>query len=65
MLQEQIQYQSEQSGILIFLTVGRHEKQQNHDQQVSGVKIPGQQLPEEGKNVDALGFWWLLLAVWL
>ena len=41
---------------MILLTIGRHKQQQNHHQQISGIKISGENLSEEGQNVSALVF---------
>lgn len=49
-LQEQIQSQRQQPGILTILTVSRHQKKQYDDQKVPGVQILRKKLTEKGSG---------------
>lgn len=58
LLQEQIQPQREQGGILLLCAVSRHEKEQHDDEQVSRVQSLGQK-PAEKPHCPGVD--WLLL----
>lgn len=49
-LHEQVKGQRQQGGVLILLTVSRHEQQKQHDEQILRIKVPGKELAEELEN---------------
>ena len=46
-LHEQIQRQGQQGIILPLLAVACHDKKQQDDQQIPGVKVPGQEIAQK------------------
>ena len=50
LLQKQIYYQCQQSSILIFLTVSRHQQQKQHHQKILNIEIFWQSLFQKAGN---------------
>lgn len=49
-LQEQVQSQGQQRGILVFLTVSGHQQKKQYNQKIGGIEISREDIAQETTN---------------